>query len=544
MLFRYFAIVAASLFLLPQISWAQEELPDEEVTVLKNFEATLAESERIEILPELPPLDTSRQRQDYVLPNKHLQVDYLPPKIRPLAMRSDDVGEAYNGYLKFGAGIPTTFYGEGSYHFLANDQFDLGLDVKHHSARFKTIEHQRFMTNQLQGTGTYYFDEGFATSALLGYTQDDVYYYAFNFNEDLKDSVVQAADVLQRYATFDFEANLFNGERNVGDFNYDVGIDFYSLNDNYGSKERGFILDLMGRKWIGDHSLDFLISTDFTNFEDTASQSLNNFYLQPAFTFHGDFLKVKIGANLVSHNDEFTLFPDIEASVNVIGSQLAAFAGWNGSLVKNTMRTLSDYNPYINTRLDLVNSNYQHYYGGIKGDVKVFQYTAHVGVKNINNLVLYVPDENPESVIRDRFSMVLDSALIVNFEGAITITPYEGLQIIGTVNNNVYTLTEQEKAWGLPALTINGAVIYTTLEDKLRLKGELFMENGIPYINEQGQADNLNSLFDVSFGANYMVSENFGVFMDINNLANNKRERWLNYPTYGINALVGINLRF
>ena len=82
------------------------------------------------------------------------------------------------------------------------------------------------------------------------------------------------------------------------------------------------------------------------------------------------------------------------------------------------------------------------------------------------------------------------------------------------------------------------------MEDKLRLKAELYVENGVPYLDEDGEAGNLNGLFDLSFGADYQVAKNFGIFLNLNNVAANKRERWVNYPTYGINVLGGITARF
>ncbi|MBR9921633.1 MAG: hypothetical protein GYB31_12415 [Bacteroidetes bacterium] len=543
---RHIILNSLFLLLLPIVGQAQpDDLPAEEVTVLKNFEATLAESARIEITPELPPLDTAKAQQNYTLPNKFLQVDYPPPKIRPLAMRGERTQDPYNGYLRLGAGIPTSFYGEAGYHIFAEDQFDFGIDLKHHSANFKKIENQRFMINDIQGTGTYYFDQGFAANAQLGYNTDDVHYYAYNFDEELKDSTIQRDDVLQRYSTFTAGASLFNGERNVGDINYDVGFDFYSLGDNYISNERGFDLHLGGTKWInGDHALTLLLSTEFTRFEDTAVQNLNNFYLQPSFTFHGDIFKAKAGINLASNNDDFIFFPDVELSVNILGGQLAAFAGWKGDLVKNNFQSLTDYNPFVNPRLNLQNSEVQHYYGGVKGDIKVLQYSATIGVKSIDQLALFVPEAFPQSEIRRRFDVVYDTATVVNFEASVTVNPIKNLTVIGTFNNNVYNLSDANFPYGLPAYTLNGTVLYTTLEDKLRLRAELFMENGIPYIGENGADERLNGLFDLSFGGDYFISDNFGVFLMINNLADNERERWPGYPTYGINVLGGINLKF
>ncbi|MDZ4681527.1 MAG: hypothetical protein SGI94_13890 [Saprospiraceae bacterium] len=66
----------------------------------------------------------------------------------------------------------------------------------------------------------------------------------------------------------------------------------------------------------------------------------------------------------------------------------------------------------------------------------------------------------------------------------------------------------------------------------------------MPYLNSNNEADNLNALFDVSVGADYFFTKNIGAFVNIYNLANNRRQRWQRYPTFGLNALFGITARF
>ena len=51
-------------------------------------------------------------------------------------------------------------------------------------------------------------------------------------------------------------------------------------------------------------------------------------------------------------------------------------------------------------------------------------------------------------------------------------------------------------------------------------------------------------LLDVSAGAEYILTDNFSAFVDINNLLDNNRERWHSYQTYGLNVMIGIQGRF
>jgi outer membrane receptor protein involved in Fe transport len=76
------------------------------------------------------------------------------------------------------------------------------------------------------------------------------------------------------------------------------------------------------------------------------------------------------------------------------------------------------------------------------------------------------------------------------------------------------------------------------------VKASLFVQNGVNYINNKGEAARLNPLLDLSLGGEVFFTKNIGVFLDVNNLLNQKRERWENYPTFGLNILGGVSARF
>lgn len=541
-----------SLLFSGMLAYAQPDLSLDDVTVIKNFDAQLAEADRVEVMPAMPNVDTSRSRQTYLLPVRTLNVEYQPPRIRPISTRGDQLPPAYDGYLKLGAGLPLGLYGDASYHKFINKQLELGLEAFHHSARVREqedvrdyVQNQRFGLTRLRALSTYHHDSGASAQARIGYNIHDVYFYGYNFVPGFEGVSVLADDVRQQFNKFDIGASIFNGERTVGDFNYRADFDFYYLNDNYGSRERGYDLKLQGTKWFnGIHSLDLVVHTDFTNFEDTTTQNLNNFFFQPAFTFHGDIFKLKLGVNIASHRDQFSFFPDVEASVNVLGNRLMAFAGAEGTLLKNNFAALSAYNPFIVSRFRLRNTSYNQFYGGVKGDLGIIKYSGQAGYKRANDMALFLQTADVENDARRRFEVLYDTLTIVNVQGTLSIEPADGLVISGFVSQSVFSPRNEARAWHIPSFELNGTIAYTTLEEKLRVRAELYMENGVPYINRMGEEDRLNGLFDLSIGADMFFSKNFGAFIQVNNLADNRRQRWQDYPVFGINALAGIQLRF
>ena len=530
-------IFLSALFLTGASNLLAQDLPSEEVEVIKDFEARLEDSEKINVLPELPELDSTSRSLTYQVLANSLPLEYLPPKIRPLAMRGDKVPPAYNAYLKLGYGLPTTPYAELAYNNSKEKTYDIGGHLKYLSTNRTALKNQRYRDISGSLYGNYFWDQGFAISGDMSYRLDEVHFYGYD--HDVHDFSREEAQ--QQFKTFDAKARFFNGERTQGDINYGLSAQFISLNDNFASKENSVNVQADATKWFNEnHPLTVILNTDFTSFKDTATQTLNNFSLKPSFTYHGEIFKVKVGVNLTSHKDNFILFPDAEVAVNVVGNKLMAFAGAEGGLYKNNFKNLSDYNPFIVSRLQIGNTDYNHFYGGVKGNLSIVDYKIRAGYKKANNMALFLTD--PMDTVR--LNVLYDTVSVFNIEGTLEAQPMKNLSLIWTLSQSFFDLSNEEEAWHLPAFETNLSVRYLTLKDKLTLKGELFAENGVNFRTIQGSTGKLNGLFDFNLGAEYQVTKNFSLFFDANNLLNNERERWFRYPIYGINILGGLTARF
>ena len=232
--------------------------------------------------------------------------------------------------------------------------------------------------------------------------------------------------------------------------------------------------------------------------------------------------------------------------MNLAGNKLGIFAGWRGDITKNSYRNLVKYNPFMFSRPKIKNTEIDEYYGGIKGKVSAFDYSAQIGWSNNKNLALFLSDTTD---LKRRFNIIYDTVKIANIRAAVTLTAIENLELTGTISQNIYTAKKQKAAWGLPSLDVNVSAKYKVFEDvkantMANLKASLFVQNGVNYINKAKQADRLSPLFDLSVGGELFFSKNIGVFLDANNLLNLKRERWQNYPTFGLNILGGVSARF
>ncbi|HRI61154.1 MAG TPA: hypothetical protein PK228_15550 [Saprospiraceae bacterium] len=533
---------AVAVFSCTVIATAQKDKVTGSVDMYKDFEAHLLESNKINVMPTLPPLDTNIKKQDYIVPVRPLALTYPTPKLRPIAMKSGKKEDDYNGFLKVGAGLPKQLWAEAGYFFKSGEKFDGKAWFRHHSLNnTENVENQRFLNNDFLLNGNIYPNENLGIEGTIGYSYDRVHFYGYN-SDTLSFSDERTR---QDIKILDLGGRVFNAERSDADFNFSVAPKFYLLNDYFSNKETGFELNMTGTKWFAEkHPLRLTIRADQTTFEDTAKQKLNNLYLQPSFTYHSDILQVKIGGNFASNRDEFTIFPDAELILRLIGNGVQIFGGAAGDLRKNTYRSMIEYCPFNQVRgVTLLNTEYRNYYAGAKGDLGFLEYTGQFSFAEAKDLALYQTKFTPEGLTR--FQIIYDDATITNVQGIIKLHLFKALTITGAVSQNLtFDLTDESNHWGLPKTEMNFNGILTMMENKLELRGGIYIAEGIWFKDIEGVSRQGESLYDVSVGGSFHITKNIGAFVDVNNILDNKRERWYNYPTVGLNFLAGLTARF
>ena len=528
-------------------AYAQNDLEDNSVTVVTNFEARLTDAQRVRINPAPPPADTTSRRQTYSIVPRPLTLDYPAPTIRPRALPRTELPDIKNGWVKLGLGVPNALYADASYDLTGQDNLDLGFFGSHYGFNNNNqVENQRASDTRVGAEGNYLFEQGFAVSGGLSYDTKSRYFYGYNFSDVESDSALTFTpdQVRQRFNTFSVHADLYNGTRTQGDIDYRAGISMYLMNADPSVRESNLDINLSGTKWInGSNPLDVEFLASFTSFKDTSTQNLNVASLSPSYTvLVADRVKLKAGVRLAVQENDFDVFPNVTASAVVVDGLLSAFAGVEGNVQKNTLKTLSDYNPWIDTRLRVRNSEATRFYGGVEGTYRTIAYRAEAGYKYLDNLALYLTERDADGI--PRFNVLYDDGSQIYIQGTATLPLVEGLDLNATFTQRFYSMEDEEKPWHLPSLSLNASGIYTLSNLPLQLRADFFVENGLPYRTPEGEVDHLNALLDLSLNAEYTITETFGAWVRVNNLLNNRRERFYQYPTIGTNFMVGGSARF
>ncbi len=516
---------------------AQNDLPLNEIEVIKHFDARLIETQKVLASPRLPEADTSARIFQYQISIENPKFTYLPPQIRPLGLRPEAQPKSYRGFLRAGYGVPNAFLGDISYLIVNNNPLHLLVSGHHQSANNKKNNLQKFSDSGGVIAGNYFLSKTLAITGGLGYDYDRIHFYGLKEDDD-----TPYVDESRSYKTFTANVGIGNPERLNGDINYRASVDFYNHQDDLAAKETGISLLIQGEKWIaGKHLLALDINADLSTLKDSEQkQDLDNFFLHPSFSYRQRTFSVTGGVNFAAHQEDFFIFPALDVSVQLSGNRLVAFAEIDGDLTKNNFRSLSTYNPYIHQRIDEIrNTEHRDYFAGVKGSIGKLEYNAKAGISALKNLTLFEPDRFDYR----KFQPLYDDGNIIKIEGEVRAEPIAQLQVGGSLAKMFYDLDVQETHWHLPGLQASVFSSFTSGNKKLQVNGTLFYENGVPYLNEDDEEDKLKGLFDVSLGADYYFTKNIGAFIQVNNLLGNKHQRWERYTVYGVNGVAGVLVR-
>ena len=534
------AVVASCTFV--KTSSAQTELPGSQVRVEKLFDARLADAERVQLPPSLPALDTSTVAQRYEAVAVESDIDYEPPKIRPLAVKTETPGPAYKGYARAGAGLPLGWIGDLAY-VTRNNQVQLRTDVHTYGVRGTQVENQDYSEVRGRLGGTYYADRGMAID--LDFDYDRRAYNYYGFAATVADTSVRLAEdqSSQHFGVFGIRAGVRNAKPTPVGIDYRANVDARFLNDNFATKERNVLLGLGGRRDFGDDwyaEADVFI--DLTTFEDVAEQNLNNYAFRPVVGAHFDKLGLRVGINVANAADEFRLFPLAEVSY-ALGGGYVAVAGIDGGLRKNNYESLTRYLPWLVVDPELRNAEERRGYVGLQGQTRGVTYEARAGFARVNNLALFGRDDSLAYQFRPQY----DTANIVSLNVSATMPLADRLSGTLIVDSRFINPETADEPFLLPSLDAAVRVNYELIDDRATVQGGLTVQNGLPFAVETAeltQVERTEFLLDLSVQGDYWITEKLGAFLQLNNLLNNRREKFPNYPIVGTNVMVGLTGRF
>ncbi|RTQ45720.1 hypothetical protein EJV47_24860 [Hymenobacter gummosus] len=551
---------------LPTLAQAQPTKPtrprgtieEAEVEVVKERENQLPEAARNYDKVVLPAPPKADRVVKYTFPDFRLPSQNLNPSVRVLTIKQEELLPLQGNYARVGVGNYASLFGEAHAHTTRNEDHALGLDLRHLSSARGPVDGKNSSVSQSRlGLNGELYRGAMTLGAGVKLGRDRANFYGYSPNTEPKPS---ADSIKQTFFRVDAQAFVRNRDRDAK-FQYDLAAGYRYWKDRFEAKESDVYAQLRTAYYVtekGRVRLDGDLS--FISFED--SLKVSRPFVQATAQYEqriGERLDVAIGATLgytgdtINDAKQVTVFPAVRLGYAVVEDKFVLFAGLGGGLQRVTMYELTQENAWLRKNQQVADTRRgpSVFFGFNAAPARALQASVKVTLANDNNLYFYNLSRRDST----KYDLVYNregSTQLINVHGELIYNAAEKLRVGTRLDYNGYKV-DLPKAYHRP--NFQGAFFASyNMYDKLMLGGELYGLSSsygsvlrrsttlpVEYSEVLRKTD---SVIDLNLRADYRFSENLSFFVLGNNLLGRKYERFLNYPTKGINVLAGAGYQF
>jgi hypothetical protein len=536
--------IISFFFLISPFLVNAQTLPTEKVDVIKDFEVRLKDSEKKDFQPELPVIKSSIIPQNYNVSAKPIQVSYAPPAIRPLAIKKESSPIIYNSFLKIGGMLPAGFEGNLGIGKSA-ENYSIGFSAHHLQLNNDSeFENQKNSWTEGHLFGTY-FTGPIVIKGQLGYTIERLYYYGYQFRTTGDSASIDhfpSEQVFQSFQTLKGSLSVSNAKENDLKLDYSLRTNFYHLKDNYAAREQGLSFTGHIEKWIAEkHSVDIHFDGATIQYKDTTDQNLSYINFTPSFAFRHQIFKVIAGVNIIPANGEVKIYPSLNLSSQIIPKGLIVEIGVDGKRTMENLRSLTQYNPFIKTRIQLQPNDMLNIYARAHGSIGKTTYKGEISYVTETALPLF---NLVAGDILPRFNVQFDTIKTITIMVSGSMPIKDNFSLSGKFISRTFDAANNDAAWHRIGIEIEGGLTYTSNDQKLLASLFLNQYSRIPYLRGGIEKAFLLPIMELSAHLEYQFSPRVSSYIEVNNLTGNENARWLYYNRYGINPNLGVKVKF
>lgn len=550
-----------------------------EWTINSNAERPITQSYRITEQPQI--IDTVIPIPDikYPLLVRSMETEIHLKDIEASKIKlTEKLDKLYPGYIKVGLGMYTSPLAEFYYNSTRNRRTNLGVHVKHYSS-WKNLEDLAPSTFDQTSAKLFgeFFTNKFKINGDLDYMNNGYNFYGITdttdfFSKDTLHNRVQLIGGTFKFGSFEkkdsakliWSANIGNhyfhefkpywdvdGDKHARNNNFLLGANFkYELGKNI------YNLDFdwqYNRYWFAENDASLNVSERFDERNALVS-------LRPTISTYGDKWKVVYGLDInfdfpeKTNDPIFKVVPVVEAKFSLFNDMFIPYVGIDGGVTQTTFYTLNRINPYIYSGQDLRNETVYNFYGGIKGTLsKTLSFNVAGHYRDYANKALFVN----ETVYSDlnRFDARYVDMSAIGVGGSISYQKAEKFKfdLMAEFNSyNIDSIKSVDKeiyAWHLPTFktTLRGSY---NLFDKIYVKADFTLEYGrkspvyLYNLADDNIAVDMPIIPDGNLSLEYRYNPRISAFLQFNNIAGQKYDRWYKYRVQGFQILGGVTFGF
>lgn len=524
-------------------TWAQSgEVEEAEIIIRKDRKITLPLATRnFEKIPQLPVRQVD-SKQEYKFRNFDYSLSPLEPSFRTVGYSNQAVlKNLTSNYVKAGYGNYGTPYFESYLGSKKSESYLFNLYVRHRSSKNGPVFDDNSGNGRTEAAvGGKFFNGDNTVSGSLNYQGQKVHFYGYNPVLDL-----ESGDIEQHFTKF---AANFGIERTLNDevVDYHLKTDWSFFRDNFLARENKFYFDLgVGYQLTDELKLSLRGGAILSKREDAMEVNRNFLNLEPRLTFNGNGFRIAGGINYSGDNETagMNIYPVIRGTFSLT-SNLSIYAGYEGGVEMNTLESSIGEIAFLQADFDLRNTEKKSdIFGGTTVTLTdELRLNAGASLATLSNLAFYtnaVGDSTRFNALYDGGNTdCLNIFSELNYENPGSLRSSLRFDFY---NYSLATLTE---AWHRPDYKVALNNTFFPI-DNLTVTADLYYIVGLNAQNgETSQAFELDNIVDLNIGGRYQLSDQFGVFLQMNNLFGTEYQRYLNYASRGIQLLGGLSISF
>ena len=531
--------------LLPIVTFAQIDTAKKQtIDITSSYKPVLHNAVKINFSASHLNADTTKPKMNYTVPSQNLFYAYQPISLRPLALQQDtNLYLGIRNYIKVGYGNYSTPYVNAGFSFGDGKKMVVNLYANYISSKGK-IANQDYTQLQIKANAVFFTPKNEVyVGAQLSQNNNYLYGYNHSLYTFKKDSVRQQ---FQDLVLIGGVRNTTSGEYGIS---YNPNITVINFTNKNKVNENTVIANAPITKTFGDaFMLKIDAKADITSYttKNLASNikfSNNVFQIAPSIAISSPRFSINAGIVPTWNNGLFVWLPNVFAEAQVKEKIFLIQAGWIGRYTKNTYRNLTAFNPFLTTIPFQKNTKEIEYYGGIKATVgKHFSFNIKGGIVSFNDMPLFINDTATDN---KAFNISNEKSVqSLRIHGDLSFINQDKFTLTAGLTFNGYTLLQSNaKAWNTVPMEITSSLRWWAFKQVL-LKADLYAFSGGNYLTKGNKAQSFSGGTDISVGAEFKVNNRFSAWIDINNIANQKYQRWHAYEVYGLNVLGGIRVSF
>ena len=539
-------ILLAASPLLAQKEWGDGEIKDVEIEIVKDRLITLPKANRL--FEKIPPRPAEPIKPEITYSFKafNFTTPELSPVMRPLRLKDAEGNQTYRNYLSVGYGNYSSPYLEA---FVTNKE-----DKK------KLIGAHAFINNSGKGPvdGK---NSGSGSMGVSAFAQTFSKEISFNGNIGLEnrsthfygypaDATVNGDTIKQSYTLFNLGLGLTNARNS--DFAYQLGGNFSYLDDKFSASESTVDLNFKSSYKISDDQhiqlrADYSIISRKDKGIDAKPRNL--FQVNGYYAFSPvENLKLQVGASVALEDDtldskDFHLYPDLKITYPL--NKSVDFVGaLTGGIEKVSLQSLANENIWLAPAIALSHTNKLFdLQAGVRARLgaKVLA-GAGISFASLKNLYFFVNDPADAS----KFQVAYDrgSTERTNFYASLLYTHSDVIRVSLQGDYYAYSTDEIPEAFHKPGYKLVAGASYNLYKKIIFNLDVIGQGNMKAYDFETSKIVKLKNAFDLNFRTQYLISDTFSVFVELNNITSSKYPVFLNYQVRGFQAMGGITWKF